>query len=73
MGEGFGEGDRDIEHDLSLRELQVLAFALRALDDALDEAHVVRDVELDDPLTRVPGRRIGDQKLWRARSRVSAI
>jgi hypothetical protein len=49
VGERFGQGDRDIQHELALPVSHDLAFAAHQLDDFFDVPDVVRDFDVDDP------------------------
>src|SRR5215467_13045322 len=80
----FGQRDRNVEHQLALTVRELDALAAHELHDVLDVSNVVGDVEFDDPrgvvamVGRAAGRLDGTtvrvcQKLFNARSRVSAI
>jgi hypothetical protein len=46
--DGLGDSDRHVEPNLAGGESHHLALAAHELHDALDEADVARDVDLDD-------------------------
>ena len=45
----FGKGDWDVEHDLTTVEVHELALPPHQLDHCLNERHIARNIEFDDP------------------------
>src|ERR1051326_5385404 len=81
--ERLGERDRNVEHELALAVRELETLAAHQLDDVLDVADIVGNIDFDHP-GRIPGvvatPAVGlgrsarvRQKLFSARSRVSAI